>query len=70
MKEYERQDTAARIAGAELPEELAADLDWCQEAGFTPLEARRLIFARWLYHEGVLTEYPRAGRRENSSSSA
>lgn len=69
MKDYERQDTAGRVAGAELPEELAADLAWCQEAGFTRFEAQRLIFARWLYREGMLTEYPRSGRPENRSTS-
>ncbi len=32
---------------------------WLRLAGFAPAERRRLIFLRWLYQQGRLTEFPR-----------
>ncbi len=37
----------------------AAEDAWLRLAGFAPAERRRLIFLRWLYHQGRLTEFPR-----------
>lgn len=54
----DERDTNGQVAGAEPSAELVVDLEWCQEAGFTRMEAQRLIFVRWLYREGQLTEYP------------
>jgi hypothetical protein len=31
---------------------------WLRLAGFTPQESRRLLFLRWLYRRGQLTEFP------------
>lgn len=58
LNERNERDSSGQVAGAEPSAELAVALEWCQEAGFTQMETQRLIFARWLYREGQLTEYP------------
>ena len=35
-----------------------ADEELCQGAEFTEAELRRLVFLRWLYRAGRLTEWP------------
>ena len=35
-----------------------AEQRWCQLRGFSQREWRRLVFMRWLYRHGRLTEYP------------
>lgn len=58
MNERNERESGGQVVGAEPSAELVVALGWCQEAGFTQMETQRLIFARWLYREGQLTEYP------------
>lgn len=61
MPEHEQHDAATRTAGNDdrrtLPE-WTEELEWCHRAGLTSADFRRLLFARWLYREGQLTDYP------------
>jgi hypothetical protein len=60
MSDPKQHDAVTRVA--EQPtavEQLTeAELEWCRLAGFTRREWQRLLFARWLYRTGELTEYP------------
>lgn len=58
LNERNERESGGQVVGAEPSAELVVALEWCQEAGFTQMETQRLIFARWLYREGQLTEYP------------
>ena len=65
MDEHDRRDaaTVARSDSAQEPRtavEQAAQEEqwWCERAGFTRAEWSRLVFLRWLYQRGRLTEWP------------
>ncbi|HEX5502851.1 MAG TPA: hypothetical protein VFW96_09520 [Thermomicrobiales bacterium] len=61
MPEHEQQDAATRTAGSEdrdTVREWTEDLEWCRRAGLTNADLRRLLFVRWLYREGQITDYP------------
>ncbi len=40
------------------PHEPPPEREWPRRPGFTETEWRRLVFMRWLYRQGRLTEYP------------
>lgn len=58
-QEQQRGNEIASIAEVrEVAEELTAEQqEWFRLAGFTRTEWRRLLFARWLYRQGQLTDY-------------
>ena len=54
-----QREAVARLAREEeQATTLVAELEWCRLAGFSRTEWQRLRFARWLYHQGRLTEFP------------
>ncbi len=57
MDEQNLRDAAIAVA-SERPLARGPGLEelWCQLAGFTRAEYRRLLFLRWLYQTGRLTE--------------
>ena len=60
MSERQQHEAVARVpdepkAVAQLTE---AEVEWCRLAGFSRREWQRLLFARWLYRSGQLTEFP------------
>ena len=61
MSEQQQHDAVTRVTREpEAVEQLTseAEQEWCRLAGFTRLEWQRLVFTRWLYREGHLTEHP------------
>ena len=59
MNRQERGDLRARIAGeGGATGELTAEQEWCRVRGFARRDWQRLVFARWLYRQGRLTEHP------------
>ena len=59
MEKQERCDLEVCNAGeARATGELTAEQEWCRVRGFTRREWQRLVFARWLYRQGRLTEHP------------
>jgi hypothetical protein len=59
MNQQERCDLRVRNAGeARATGELTAEQEWCRVRGFSRREWQRLVFVRWLYRQGRLTEYP------------
>ena len=60
MSDPKQHDAVTRVA--EQPtavEQLTeAEVEWFRLAGFSRREWQRLLFARWLYRTGELTEYP------------
>lgn len=58
-QEQQRGNEIASIAEVrEVAEELTAEQqEWFRLAGFTRTEWQRLLFARWLYRQGQLTDY-------------
>ena len=59
MAEHDRREALAQVANRQQQAMmLAAELAWCQMAGFTPAEWQRLRFMRWLHRQGQLTEFP------------
>lgn len=63
MSEQERRDKTVakereRPAADAALEVSAEQQEWFRLAGFTRREWQRLVYMRWLYHQGELTEYP------------
>ena len=58
MDEQNLRDAAIAVA-SERPPATGSSLEelWCQLAGFTRAEYRRLLFLRWLYLRGRLSEW-------------
>ena len=50
--------TALQVAEERQAYATAAEQDWARLVGFTPAEWRRLVFLRWLYRQGRLTDFP------------
>lgn len=50
--------SAARRARETLFEVTPEQQEWFRLAGFSRMEWQRLIYARWRYQQGDLTEYP------------
>lgn len=61
MDDHEQQDGTTRLSDdPETAEQVRAEQEWCAEAGLSRVDWQRLVFARWRYREGHLTEYPDA----------
>ena len=60
MSEQQQHDAVTRITDEpQVVEQLTeAEIEWCRLAGFNRREWQRLLFTRWLYRSGQLTEYP------------
>jgi len=65
MPEKEQRDTTRpvgldreRTAADATLEVSAEQQEWFRLAGFTRTEWQRLVYMRWLYRQGELTEYP------------
>lgn len=65
MPEKERRDKVTPVAASQqgmaaegLLEVSAEQQEWFRLAGFTRTEWQRLVYMRWLYRQGELTEYP------------
>jgi len=60
--ENEQHDVVTRLAGRQARETLfevtPEQQEWFRLAGFSRMEWQRLIYARWRYQQGDLTEYP------------
>jgi hypothetical protein len=59
-KEQEQREIITPVAeprSADL-EVTAEQQEWFRLAGFSRIEWQRLVYARWLHHQGLLTEYP------------
>ena len=59
MDQREEPTTALRGSVEQRKaDQLTAEQRWCSLRGFTRREWGRLVFMRWLYQQGRLTEYP------------
>ena len=58
MNGQERRDLSMRVTGAEHELGDAHGEEWRHRRRFTANEWQRLVFMRWLYRRGRLTEYP------------
>lgn len=65
MPEKEQRDKAIPVAAGQqgtaaegMFEVSAEQQEWFRLAGFTRTEWQRLVYLRWLYRRGELTEYP------------
>ena len=62
MPENEKHDvvtTSAESAAREAIDEVTPEQqEWFRMAGFSRIEWQRLVYARWRFRQGLLTEYP------------
>ncbi len=60
MSEQQQRDAVTRVTDEPTAVEqlTEAEVEWFRLAGFSRREWQRLLFARWLYRSGELTEYP------------
>ena len=62
MPENEQREVvtkAAEVSAREAIEEVTPEQqEWFRMAGFSRIEWQRLVYARWRYRQGLLTEYP------------
>jgi hypothetical protein len=60
MTDPKQQDAITRVTEEPTAVEqlTEAEVEWFRLAGFSRREWQRLLFARWLYRSGELTEYP------------
>ncbi|MDP9372664.1 MAG: hypothetical protein M3Q65_09475 [Chloroflexota bacterium] len=50
-----RRDAERKTTDEAITEQ---EREWCRLAGFNRAEWQRLVFTRWRYRQGELTEYP------------
>lgn len=63
MAEREQRDIVTRRADAEATRKAIEEVtpeqqEWFRLAGFSRIEWQRLVYARWRYRAGLLSEYP------------
>ena len=62
MPENEQRDVVTKAADASarkaIEEVTPEQQEWFRMAGFSRIEWQRLVYARWRYRQGLLTEYP------------
>lgn len=61
MSTHDQRETAMQITEERPVYATDAEWDWARLTGFTQAEWRRLVFLRWLYRQGRLTEFPPRG---------
>lgn len=59
-QEQEQRDRATQVADdRKATDEVSAEQqEWFRLAGLTRTEWQRLVFMRWLYRQGRVTDYP------------
>lgn len=63
MAEKEQRDIATQASEQdalrqEIDEVTPEQQEWFRLAGFSRIEWQRLVYARWRYRQGLLTDYP------------
>ena len=63
MPENEQHEVVTRpsdgVAARKAIEEVTPEQqEWFRLAGFSRIEWQRLVYARWRYRQGLLSEYP------------
>lgn len=62
MPENEKHEgvtkSAERAAREAIEEVTPEQQEWFRMAGFSRIEWQRLVYARWRFRQGLLTEYP------------
>lgn len=63
MADHEQHDVVTRAADAPLHRQTIEEVtpeqqEWLRLAGFSRKEWQRLVYARWRYRQGLLTDYP------------